>query len=35
MGLMFRRRRPLIRVHRSGALTDDEFVAAKSELRGV
>ena len=35
MGLMFRRRRPLMRVHQSGALSDDEFAAAKSELLGI
>ena len=35
MGLMFRRRRPLMRLHQSGAPTDDEFAAAKSTLVGI
>jgi hypothetical protein len=35
MGLMFRRRRPLMRVHRSGAPTDDEFAAANAKLVGI
>jgi hypothetical protein len=35
MGLMFRRRRPLMRVHRSGAPTDDEFAAANPEVVGI
>jgi hypothetical protein len=35
MGLMFRRRRPLMRVHQCGAPTDDEFAAANAKLVGI
>jgi Short C-terminal domain len=49
MGLMMRRRRPMMRVaetstdqlanlaqlHTSGALTDEEFAAAKAKLLGI